>query len=311
MNKCRLYDKLFQKLINGEIDPEEEQIYYLHLKECPSCHEQFEIHQSLYDPVLNLPLPEPEEFSKLRQTVIRNVRLTKKRGKKQYFEGLFDILFHQRARSIYAGVTVIIIFFLGFYANQFFRSEPEGNLVNTIHYAAVNNIALQEVENSPYVFSDVQFRKLDEVNIALSFTVSTHLDIIRPKYDPLVKEVLAQTLLNPEPVGTRLKSISIAIGMMDAKIKESLIFALHQDPSRAVRIKAMTSLMNYPGDEQIQNAFLTLLKNETSVNMRLLAIEYLTQTNIRTSVLRTALPYLKKGQDTAVRQRIYQYIEQN
>jgi hypothetical protein len=311
MIKCRLYDELFQKFINGEIDAEEEKKYDGHLKECPSCREQLEIHQSLADPVFNLPFPEPEEFSKMRRTVLQHIRVINLKQKKQYFLGLFDILFHQRARSIYAVVAFIMVFLLGFYANLLIQPELDSDLVNTINYTAAKNTALQEVENSPYVFSDVQFQKVDEVNIALSFTVSAHLDLIRPKQDPLVKEVLAQTLLNPESVGTRLKSISFATGMMDTKIKESLVFALHHDPSRAVRIKAMASLMDYPEDEEIQDAFLALLKNEASVNLRLLAIDYLTQGNIQQSVLRGALPYLKKGQDIAVRQRIIQYIGQN
>jgi hypothetical protein len=133
--------------------------------------------------------------------------------------------------------------------------------------------------------------------------------MIGKKDDPLVREVIAQSLINPSNVGTELKAISYTEGMVDQKIKEALIFSMDKAPIMAVRLKAMASLSEYESDQEIQEAFIDVLRKEESVKMRLLAIDYLTANKLTPDTLQRVISESEAPQNPALMIKVNEYIE--
>ena len=311
MKACRRNKRLFIEYISEGISPEREKKFLEHLEECKDCRDAIIIHKKLSDPHVDIPVPDPTVFNKMRSKVIKSIESEEIGIFESWYSNISEKFINFSYNPIAATVILCLVFTIGFLTSWIFINGKEfskAELVENIKHSALSNSGLREVEDSPYTFSNVRFREVDDKNIALSFNVSTHMDIIRKKDDPVVKEVLAQTLLNSEPLGTRLKSVSISKDIIDPKIKEALIFTLHNDNNLAVRMRAMSALMKYSEDNKIQEAFLQLLKEEESVNMRLLAIEYLAKENIDKQILQNATINLNRNRDTAIKNRINQYL---
>ncbi len=312
MKKCKSYENFLKKYIAGEISAADEKRLLVHIKTCESCGEIYQLHHSLVDKMVDIPLPEINAFTNMRDQVMRKIRLKRSQVAQPWYLKYLDNFMYYLSKPAFASTFLVIVFIIGFISRSLFlekTTQSKDYLLKNIKHTAMNNNNLRDMENSPYIFSNVQFREVDDQNIALSFDVATHVELVSLKNDPLVKEVLAQSLLNPEPLGTRLKTLTFAQEIMDPKIKEALIFTLKDDPDLAVRMRAMTSLMVYPDDQQIQEAFLQVLKEEQSVNMRLMAIDYLAQTNVNTQALQNTMPYLKSDRDAAVRHKLNQYLD--
>jgi hypothetical protein len=312
MKECKPYEKFFKKYIAGGISTAEEKRLLAHIKTCENCRAIYQLHQSLLDKNVDIPLPEIDAFRKMREQVTRKIRLKKTQVSKPWYLNFLDNFMYYLTKPAFATLLLIAVFMVGFLSRSLFFEKSEQSkdyLLKNIKHTAMSNNSLRDVENSPYIFSNVQFREVDDQNIALSFDVATHVELVSSKNDPLVKEVLAQSLLNPEPLGTRLRTLTFAQEIMDPKIKEALIFTMREDPDLAVRMRAMSSLVVYPDDQQIQEVFLQVLKEEESVNMRLMAIDYLAQTDVNTQTLQNTMPYLKSDRDAAVRHKLNQYLD--
>jgi hypothetical protein len=207
-----------------------------------------------------------------------------------------------------AALTLIFGFFMG-------RALPPDsaqlttNLMDQINILARENKKLEDIKKSPLVWSNVIIKELDNNSLSLSFDVTTHLEMVGKKNSPLVREVIAQTLLNPSNAGSELKAISYTTGVIDSKLKEALIFSMLNTPLLAVRLKAMNSLLGYPNDQEVTNSFFQVLKEEESVKMRLLAIDYLTQKKVPVDTLQKVLSESKVIQSPAVRIKMKTYEE--
>ncbi|HVT58493.1 MAG TPA: HEAT repeat domain-containing protein [Thermoanaerobaculia bacterium] len=145
--------------------------------------------------------------------------------------------------------------------------------------------------DSPFIYSNVRFEPGQGERLHLGFDVSAHLELDRPADDPLVAEVVAQTLLaGTSPVGSRLKATAIASRLLsDPRARGALLRALRDDPSPAVRASALAGLGRERGDPAIRAAVLKALASEPSVAIRLLAIDVLAGGGIDRQTLEQAV----------------------
>jgi hypothetical protein len=97
--------------------------------------------------------------------------------------------------------------------------------------------------------------------------------------------------------------------MVDPKIKEALILSVHNRHNLATRMKAMYELNNYKEDEYINEAFLKVLREEESVKMRLLAIDYLANAQVDPDILEQALIESEVTVSPAVMIKMRNYLE--
>jgi hypothetical protein len=86
---------------------------------------------------------------------------------------------------------------------------------------------------------------------------------------------------------------------------------MHNTPTLAIRLKAMSGLMNYQFDNDIKEAFLKVLREEESVKMRLAAIDYLTNVQVTPNDLQKAFDESTVNVSPAVMIKMKKYLEKN
>jgi hypothetical protein len=309
MSSDKEIQKLIEKLLSGEISQTESDQLEEYVAKYPEYKDLMLLHQKLSDAPFPAEEPETALFSQMRADVLRKIQL-----KEQKSSGVLEEFFEKirgyalRPEMAVAALTLIIGFLLG-------RALPPdqenltSNLIDQISLLASENTKLKDVQKSPIVYSNVRYQDLKDDLVSINLDATTHLDFIRKKDDPLVREVMAQTLLSSSNVGTELKAISYTKGVIDPKLKETLIFSMHNTPILPVRIKVMSSLIEYKNDKAVQNAFLKVLREEKSVKMRLLAIEYLTNEQVSEDILQQALNESEVAQSPAVLIKMRKYLE--
>jgi len=292
MKECKKYKEMIIKHISSSLSRSDMKQLELHANNCPDCGELLKIHQNLNKNKEAIPLPQKDEFRVLRQNVIRKIRISQSQGNFTYFIKISEIF--KKTEFAYALAVIFLIF--GLYG--FFNSTPAGytipsDLIEQIDYSAQHNNSFTDIANSPYTYSanspytysNVEIQNMDNRQIRLGFNVSTYVELTRKKDDPLVKEILAQSIINTEQTGSRLNTISYAEDIIDPKLKETLIYVLHNDPVVSVRLKALNILTKYTNDNEIQKAFLKVLKREESVQMRLTVLEYLMSSRVDANLI--------------------------
>ncbi len=282
MAHSKKFDDFITKFLAGELDADQTVQLRQHAAECSDCAEMIATHHLLLQSGASLETAPEKEFSQMRRDVLSKLDRPKKIKVQQSVSWIPE--WFRRPSVAYA--LSILLLIGGWTAGRLVDSDGRKNFIGEIRKVAAGNTDLRDVQNSPYIYSNISFKKIDEQQVALSFDVTTHLDIVRDPDDPLVKDVLAQSLLNEESVGSRLKAIAWADEVIDPRIKEALIYAMKNDNNAAVRMKAIHSLMRYPDDSEIQNAFIELLKSDTQVTVRLAAIDYLANKKFSPELLR-------------------------
>jgi hypothetical protein len=161
-------------------------------------------------------------------------------------------------------------------------------LVDEIQLAAARHTRFADVVNAPYTYSDVKVTEQPDGMVGLSFDVSRHVEVVVSKDDPMVGEVLVQSLLGEASVGTKLKAISSS-NAMDGKVREALVRTMLHDRNLGVRLRAQERLVALRGDAEVERALLEVLSAEESVQMRLVAIDYLTEEKVQPDLVRQAV----------------------
>jgi hypothetical protein len=302
MNQCTEYEPLVKKLLAGELALHEKQALLGHSQECKDCRELIALNASLTG--CELELPGELDFKDLRLSVLRALPSRERSSRPGAWARLMS------APTLGLGIAASLM--VAGIAIGYFWQAAKGSVTSImlaqIRREARENKQLADVEASPYTYSNISFRNIGESTVALSFDVTARVDLTATKDDPLVKETLIQALLNPSPVGTRLKAISFAENLMGPELKEALLFSMLNDPSVAVRLKAQSILAPQKKDPEIQSAFLKVLRQEGSVQMRLAALDYLVD-QLKPETLKGVIQELRSEEDAPVRARAAAYIQ--
>lgn len=282
MNDCKQFEDGLASLIGGSSNTTERSEVMRHVGACEDCAELFAVHAELED--LDLPAAADGDFLAMRRDVLRSIR-GESAAKPGWWRNLLVRPLEPSAIVLLALAAIGAGFFLGRLpsADRVFEQarRDDARLANgtqaiagQLEFAALRNRRLEQSADSPYTFSDLQVREMDGGRVALSFDVSTHLELVRDKSDPLVAEILVQSLVNPSPVGTRLEAIAL-VRSMEPKVRDALIVVMLEDESLPVRMAALEKLASQPVDSATEAALLEVLESEESVQMRLDAIDLL------------------------------------
>jgi hypothetical protein len=111
-------------------------------------------------------------------------------------------------------------------------------------------------------------------------------------------------------MGSRMQAMSLSPASTDARLEEALIFALHNDPEVAIRLKALSVLEQYPHGPETQGALLTTLRTDPAVQMRLMALELLADRQAGPEMLRLAIESGELESNSAVLQHATELIRE-
>ena len=291
MSECRKFREPMESLLSGEIRPDDLERLLAHTETCTECGRLFEMHHDLDDPRFALTEEDEVGLAAVRRAVIRQVRHIDVAAPASMVPGLPGVPTMIWWRPALAAGIATVLLGGGFLAGSALdrAKDPAEALVPRIEAAAVQARHLDESTDSPFSYSNVQVRDAGDGKVALSFEVSTHIDVVRKKNDPLVSEVLVQAMLQDQSMGTRLVAVDRASDLMDQRVRDALALAMIRDESLPVRLQALSRLTELSADPEVADAMLQVVEKEESVQMRLLAIDYLTENRVEPEALERAM----------------------
>lgn len=309
--RCRNCQNDLDRLVGGELPEELREAVMAHASGCADCGE----HYALLEEISSASISEPDERDLLamRRSVLGRIRDDERAA-----AGWRRLPQAAAVALVVAGAALFLA--VGWFAGRggapssltLERAAGGGDsdvvLARQMQREARANSGVEDVENSPFRYANVRMEEGGEGRVRLAFDVSRHLELTLPKDDPLVTEVLVQSMLDAGSVGTKLKAIGQAENVLDPKIRGALLKAMLQDPNLGVRLQAQTRLVERAGDRELADALVTVLEKEESVQMRLVAIDYLTRSRIDPDRLEKAVEAGEPAGRGAVRVRANDYI---
>jgi hypothetical protein len=291
LSACERYESMFESLIAGQLDEESLSPLLAHCTSCENCRRLLGLHRDISDTAARVPEPGEEDLDRVQERVLRTIRGARRR---------------RPARIALVAASVILPFVGGLLLGRG-GGSASSRLVATLGAEAASNRALADVEDSRFTYSNVSFRRLEGERIALAFDVTTHLELVEPLRSELVREVLAQSLLNPSSIGARLKAMSLAAGEIDPKLEDAILFALRHDDSLAVRLEALAVLSARLDDHEVQAAVMGALRDDPAVQVRLLALESLAEHRVDHERIRNAIRERERPGAEALMVRLAEY----
>jgi len=304
MSQCTRYEELIQQLIAEEISPAEHDELMRHVQDCDACRQTLDLHAELGDLGAEMPEPDEEQFRIMRAGVMARLpRESSMPAWSRFFAGLWEIT---RAEPV--GVALTLVLLLGGAVMAGRWSASAARLDDDLILRALRRQAAEATDiagsmDARFVYSNVTARSLEDGSLALGFDVSRHFEVVTSRESDLATDVLLHAMFDPEPLGTRLKAVAMTTDIMDARLRQAVIFAMHNDPHLAVRLEAFEVMTRYPFDLDVQKALLSTLQHDESVQMRFQALEYLTGQQVGAETLRRTIDAAELDSNDAILQR--------
>src|SRR5688572_6134649 len=206
MNSDRCQE-LSERFLAGELRPLEREAYLAHVRTCEACTDIVAADAELRSaPVDRLTVLEGDS---VRTAVLRELRresVTRDlvaRGPRSGATAL-------RSSWLPFAAAATVLLAAGVWTGRAWApsggaaGNDDTSLASRIQQAALDQRTVADLENSPYQFTNVTFRPMGSEQVAVGFDVTTHVELTARKSDPLVRELAAQAVLNPSPIGARL-----------------------------------------------------------------------------------------------------------
>ncbi|MCP4546343.1 MAG: hypothetical protein GY835_07750 [bacterium] len=305
MNDCRRFEELIEKLMVDEIVNGDLTLLREHCTSCKECNSLLELHGGLQDLGQALPEPSTSELAEIRQRVLAQTARSPRQQSVQSSGFITDLgaLFRNHPSAAILAAAAMIVFAIFMTNRPPVEPHFDDELLQAINSQAERMTGLDDYWDAPFVFTNVTVRQQDNGRFALSFDANRHFDLSTSQDSPLAREVLMHAIMEPTSMGSRFQAMAMAPQIMDPRLREALIFTMHQDPSLAVRLNSLTVLSSFPDDEIIQEALLQTLKQDKEVQMRLLAMEHLTDRQVAFETLQQAVTDGGFDADAALLQR--------
>jgi hypothetical protein len=278
VNDCSRFESMLERYLASDLDPQGVSDLLAHTAGCDGCRRLLAIHGDLAGAGAAVPEPDEADLALRQERVLLEIR--RRRARRPL-----------RAAALAAGLILpfAVGLILGHALPGRMGGGPSSRLMTALRDEAKSNHKLSDVEDSPFTYSNVSYRRLAEDRVALDFDVTTHLSTVESTRSPVVREVLVQSLLNPASVGERLKAMSFAASGLEPKLEKAVLFALRRDESVAVRLAALTVLVGRLDDDEVRSALIAALRDDPSVQVRLAALESLASHRVDPRQIREAI----------------------
>jgi hypothetical protein len=197
MKDCDKFEDGIQSLIAG--NPQFKQLEELveHCKTCPECRDLFEMHRTLSDFGSRFDEFESVDLTDARRSIVEKVEeQNRRRSKSSGFTALWAPF---TLRPVIATALLAIVFVLGMVVSRIGSRAPSESM--DVTNKAFLSTTLKNMQNSPYSFSNVAVRYVDDKSVSLSFDVVRRIAIVEPEHSELVKGILMNSQFNPSFTG--------------------------------------------------------------------------------------------------------------
>jgi len=314
MKECKDYREMIQSYIAGEISPSNLDSLYHHCQTCPDCGQLWEMHSNLAAAGEELPQPPEDGLQAMRANVLAQIARGERARDQQTgtsrirWWDLGALLRARPAAALPMAAALVVISAIAGRMSVPAQESSDNVIMREISQQASKQTGLIDYWDTPLSYTNVDARPVDGSNLDLSFNVSRHVRFVTPMDSPVAREVLMHAILEPATAGEKIKAMALAPEVMVPNITEALIFTMHHDPNLAVRMEAMSVLKISPYDSIIQKAFLTTLRGDEEVQMRLQALEYLAENQVNMNTIRRTIELSQLESDTAVLQHATELI---
>ena len=308
---CKTLQPALERRLLGEASAEDLAALAAHCVGCAECRALCATDSSLME-FASSAVATDAELAAVRVAVLRQARIDAAAPPRARWWSLPPL------RLVFAGAAALALFVVGALVG---RAGSGGALARDplareLQRAALARTTAHDALESPFTYANVSVEPGASGRLRLEFDVSTHVVVERPTNDPLVGEVVAQTLLaGASPLAGKLQAIAVADRVLDSRVRDALAESAENDPSAVVRLKAFAELADRrggdDGDQRTSQVALRLLTSERSVELRLAAIDYLTGNHVDRAALRRALDAADPATRGPLLVRASQYLQTN
>ena len=195
MKDCDKFEISIQSLIAG--NPQFKQLEELveHCKTCQECRDLFEMHRTLADLGSRFDELEAVDLEDARRSIVEQIAIRNsnpsRSGWKTFLLSPFTL------HPLTATALLAIVFALGLVASRMVGHSPSPQMTDEAFISA----NLKNMATSPYSFSNVAVRYVDENRVSLSVDVTKRIAIVEPAQSELVRGILMNSQFNPSITG--------------------------------------------------------------------------------------------------------------
>ena len=195
MKDCQKFENAIQSLIVG--NPQFKQLEELveHCKTCQECRDLFEMHRTLADLGSRFDELEAVDLEDARKSIVEQVAARNRNRSGSKWKAVIQSPF--TLRPLAATVLLVFVFALGLVASLLVGHAPSAPMTDE----AIIRAILKNMANSPYSFSNVAVRYVDDNRVSLIVDVTKRVTIVEPAHSELVKGVLMNSQFNPSITG--------------------------------------------------------------------------------------------------------------
>lgn len=307
MSPCDAIQPALERLVLGEATEGDRTLVDDHCRACGDCRELLAADRAL-QALASAAEPPLAALAEVRRGVVRQARLEAASPR----AGWRALGWPRLALAGAAAAALLVVGVAVGRATAGRGATLRDPLGRELLRVAATRTAAREPLESPFTYANVSVEPGTGGRLRLEFDASTHLVLERPANDPLVGEVVAQTLLaGASPLAGRLQAIAVADRVLDERVRAALVASAEDDPDAVVRLKAFAELARHRGDAAVERLALGLLTRERSVQLRLAAIDYLTGNNVDRAALRRALDAADPSTRGPLLVRASQYLQSN
>ena len=254
----------------NELKKDERNEFERHMLGCNSCKNELEELTKFHEMIktnLTEELDEDALFES-RQELIAELRNLNR--KKFQLKNIWDFLTTPSSGSLklaYSLASAAILFMAGYFL--LFRSSDAAIQPGKELAQMKSNVTNLQFINSDF----------DKGEVEISYDQITPVTLKGNVNDPQIQKVLAQSLIDNENPGVRLKTVNAILSENKAGtsevLKDALLKAMMYDNNPGVRKEAMNALCNLQFDDKIQDAMIHVLQNDKNSGLRIQAINCL------------------------------------
>ncbi len=254
----------------NELKKEERNEFERHMLGCNSCKNELEQLTKFHELIKNNLAEELDEDAlfESRQALLAELRNLNR--KKFQLKKIWDFLTTPSSGSLklaYSLASAAILFMAGYfllYKDSDIALQPGKELAQMT----------SNITNLQFINSDIE-----KGEVEISYDQITPVKLKGNVNDADIQKVLAQSLIDNENPGVRLKTVNAILSKKSAAtssiLKDALIKAMMHDNNPGVRKEAMNALCNLQFDDKIQDAMIHVLQNDKNSGLRIQAINCL------------------------------------
>ncbi len=297
MHSCKDIQRIIENFLAGELLPSDKEILDQHLRTCIDCQSLMDIHEELIQIEGHVADPTDAALRDMRSRVMGQISRRN--------NGQPHVYSTWRSSPYMPALASVAMLVLGVFLGSWLSKPPsvDDQLINAITRQADVERSMEDSWDTPLFFSNVSLRDWSGKRVSLGFDVCRNVDLTTALISPLASDILTHAILNSDSMGGRMRAMEVAALSTEGRLTSALVIALQQDSDQIIRISALNALAQKDESEQIQLAMLGALRDDNSVQVRFLALEYLVNQAQGLDALETIIRQGSEETNSAVFQR--------